>query len=242
MVDSDLLSKSPLFAGLNGQERAEIAGALVLESWPKGCQLLEPTAHSDRFRILVRGRVKVCRSGSGDGREITLWLLGPGDAFDIVSLLDGAPHPVSIRTLDAVDTLSAPVALARQWLERFPAFRLAVHRYVAQKLRELTDLASDLALYDTATRLSHLLLKHFDTARQRGAGGTHLIQDLPQEELAALIGSVRVVMSRTLSELRREGLVDVKDGTLRVTDLKRLLRRVEARIARTRRGKTTARE
>lgn len=221
-----------MFAGIGAQTLDEIANALLLESWPKGCQIPAATGDADRFRIVVRGRVKVTRTNARNGREITLWLLGPGDGFDIVSLLDGAPHAVSMWTLDEVETLSAPVSVVRAWLERFPLLRLALHRYVAQKLRELTDLASDLALHDTLTRLAHLLLRHFDTQQRRPTPALNLIRDLPQEELAALIGSVRVVVSRVLGELKREAIIEVHNGLVRIADLKRLLARAEAQVIR----------
>ena len=231
--NAELLAASPLFAGLNRNTLKEMAGALTLESWPKDFHLQAPDSPTGRFLILVRGRVKITRSNSQTGRELTLWLLGPGDGFDVVTLLDAEPHSVSAWTLDEVQVLSGPVSLFREWIERFPAFRLAIHRYVARQLRELTDLASDLALHDTMTRLARLLLRHFDTPGRGNAARLDLIRDLPQEELATLIGSVRVVVSRLLAELKREAIVELHNGALRVADLKRLLHRAEAQIQRT---------
>ncbi len=238
LQNADLLAASPLFAGLSRNTLKEMASALTLESWPKDFELQAPGSAAERFRILVRGRVKITRSNSQSGRELTLWLLGPGDGFDIVSLLDGQPHAVSARTLDEAQTLSGPIALFQGWIEQFPAFRLAVHRYVARQLRDLTDLAGDLALHDTMTRLAGLLLRHFDTAEKADAAKPNLIRDLPQEELATLIGSVRVVISRLLTELKREAIVELRNGALRVTDLKRLLRRAEAHVHQRALGKT----
>ena len=179
---------------------------------------------TNRFFLVVEGRVKITRSNAHDGHDLTLWLLGPGDGFDIVSLLDGQPHDVSAWALDEVTTLSAPMALWQDWLERFPAFRLAAHRYVARQLREVSDLATDLALHDTATRLAHLLLRNFD------APGPNLLHDLPQSELASMIGSVRIVVSRVLARMKREAIVDLRSGRIQVSDLKRLLLRAERHI------------
>ncbi len=238
LQNADLLAASPLFAGLNRSTLKEMAAALTLESWPKDCELQAPGSVAERFRILVRGRVKITRSNGQSGRELTLWLLGPGDGFDTVSLLDGQPHAVSARTLDEAQTLSGPITLFQGWIEQFPAFRVGVHRYVARQLCDLTDLAGDLALHDTMTRLAGLLLRHFDTAEKTDTARPNLIRDLPQEELATLIGSVRVVISRLLAQLKREAIVELHNGALRVTDLKRLLRRAEAHLNHRAAGKT----
>lgn len=217
----DALKRSPLFVGLSREALREISAALVIQSWPRMRQIVGRSVTTDRFFLVVEGRVKITRSSAHEGRDLTLWLLGPGDGFDIVSLLDGQPHAVSAWALDEVTTLSAPMRLWRDWLERFPPFRLAVHRYIARQLREVSKLASDLALHDTATRLAHLLLRHFD------APEPNLLHDLPQSELASMIGSVRIVVSRVLAQMKREAIVELRGSRIRVTDLKRLLDRAE---------------
>jgi CRP-like cAMP-binding protein len=224
----EVLKQSPLFAGLDRQSIEEIAQALVLERYPKNCDMLPAAQTADRFHVLVHGRVKITRSNAHDGRELTLWLLGPGDGFDIVTLLDGGSHEVSAWTLDEVEALSAPTAAFQEWLERYPLFRLAVHRYTASRLRELIELAGSLALHDTMTRLAHLLLRHFDTARSTSASSLNLIRDLSHEELASLIGTVRVVVNRLLAKLKRESAVEVHKGALRIANLRRLLRHAQA--------------
>jgi CRP-like cAMP-binding protein len=229
----EALSHSPLFRGISQATLKQWAPAFIHESWPKGWQIADSSGHARRFRLIVRGRVKIVRTNADDAREITLWLLGPGDGFDVVSLLDGEHHAVAASALDDVETLAIPLRTLESWLERSAPLRLAMHRYVAHQLRALTDLAGDLALHDTMTRLAGLLLRHVSTAGEAQATRGCQIHDLPQEELASLIGSVRVVVSRLLAELKREGVVDLRGGTLRVLDLRRLLRRAESQIRRT---------
>lgn len=225
MIAVSTIAKSPLLEGVDPEAIRAIAGALTKETWPKGRQIMASAETAATFRLVLDGRVKVVRSSSWDGREITLWLLGPGDGFDIVSLLDGKPHAVTAWALDDVRTLSGPISLWREWLGRYRALDLAAHRYVAERLRDLSELAGDLALHDTSTRVAHLLLRHFD------AKGHNLLHDLPQRELASMIGSVRIVVSRALAQLRRQGVVELRDGTIRVVDLKRLLANAEAELA-----------
>lgn len=225
-------ARSPLFCGVERRALEAIAGAMVAEHWPKHAQIMTPAQTAERFVVIAQGRVKITCSSEDTGRELIVWLLGPGDAFDMVSLLDGEPHQVSAWALDDVRAFSAPVTFVRGWLERSPPFRLAAHRYIAAQLRELTNLASDLALRGTMARLAHLLLRHFNTSTKRPAGpsSVNLIQDLPHEELAYLIGSVRVVVSRLLGQLKREGIVEMQEGAVRTVNLRRLLRRAEQQM------------
>lgn len=229
---------------MSHQALRQIAAALTTERWPERHRIAGPQDTAQRFWVILHGHVKVVRSNS-DGRELTLWLLGPGDGFDCASLLDGRPHAVSAWTAGPVTTVSAPLPRFRRWLELHPPMRLAVHRYVAGKLRELSELASELALHDTCTRLARLLLHHAEPNPARRHARLDPLNDLSQEELASLIGTVRVVVSRSLAQLRREGILADRDGRMRVASLKRLLLRAEGRLeashTRRRAAKTTAR-
>lgn len=222
-----VLARSPIFQDLSPVVLDSMVEALTVESWPRHRTVMTPQQTVDRFYVLVKGRVKVTRQNLRTGREVTLFLLGPGDGFNVVSLLDGRRHEVLAETLDPVEALSGPSHLWTEWLDRYPEFRHAIRNYIDMQMRRLSDLAGDLALHDTMTRLAHLILRYFDGLDPAAAARASLIADLPHEELAHMIGTVRVVVNRLLSELKREGIVDTEGGKLRVLDLEKLLRKAE---------------
>jgi CRP/FNR family transcriptional regulator, cyclic AMP receptor protein len=229
----DAIVNSPLFQGVDQQTVSSIAGSLAEESWSKGQLIMGAADSVESFRLVISGRVKIVRSNSHDGHELTLWLLGPGDGFDIVSLLDGKPHAVTAWAVDNVVTKVAPMSSWHEWLEESRPLQLAAHRYIAGKLREIDELAGDLGLHETSARLAHLLMRHF------GSTQGNLLRDLPQREIASMIGSVRIVVSRLLAEMRRQGVVDLHGGAVRAVDLKRLLASAESALTH---GKVPARQ
>jgi CRP/FNR family cyclic AMP-dependent transcriptional regulator len=218
------IAGSPLLANVDEPTVRAVVGSLTEEFHCKGRQIMGAADSARTFRLIVEGRVRIVRSNRRDGRELTLWLLGPGDGFDVASLLDGEPHAATAWAVDDVRTLVGPMTLWRDRLEESPSLRLAAHRYVGRQLRGLSELAGDLALHDTGARLAHLLLRHF------AAGEDNLLRELPQRELASLIGSVRIVVSRLLAQMQRQGIVELRGGAVRSVDLKRLLARAESHI------------
>jgi CRP-like cAMP-binding protein len=186
---------------------------------------MNPEATCKRFYILLQGRVKVIRQNADTGRELTLFLLGPGDGFNVISLLDGKRHNVIAETLDPVIAVSAPISLWHDWLDRYPSLRDAMRRYIDQQMRRLSELAADLALHDTMARLAHLILRNYEASQANP--GRNLLRGLSHEELAHLIGTVRVVVNRLLRELREEGVIKYQNGEIKVLDLQKLLRRAE---------------
>lgn len=224
------LHTSPLFNGLGEEEICQIINALKPEHWSRHRVVMTPEDTMHRFYLLVKGRVKVVNQNPQTGRVITLFLLGPGDGFNIISLLGSQRHELTVETLDEVEALSAPVEQWLQWIDIYPALHLAMHRYVDSRLHELSELASDLALYDTMTRLVHLILRYFSDSEGSIPHRRNLIKDLPHAELAHMIGTVRVVVNRLLSELRDEGLVNTAGGELHVKNLEKLLLKAERYI------------
>lgn len=222
------LFASPLFAGVAPEVVQTMAGSLAPEYWSGRRLVMGPHETLQRFYVLRTGRVKITRQNLRNGREITLFLLGPGDAFNVVSLLDGRLHDVSAQTLEPVEALSGPVAQWKAWLDSYPALRQAVRRYIYLRLTHLSELACDLALHDTMTRLAHLLLTY--CSDRLTCRNLLLIGDLSHEELAHMIGTVRVVVNRLLAELKREGIVDTDGGRLRVLDLHKLLEKAEEHV------------
>lgn len=217
------LEQTPIFSALESPCLEKIILSCRHETWKRHRQLpVEETWQ--RFHILLSGRVRLSRSNADTGRLITLFLLGPGDPFCLISLLDGKPHDVMLETLDDASLLSLPMGEARQWLHDYPAFNLNLLPYLGEQMNSLAGLATDMALHDTEVRLARLILRHLDSPGDRTP---RLINDLSHETMAEMIGSVRVVVNRQLQHWKQEGIVDVHRGHLEVIALEKLKKRAE---------------
>ncbi|NOZ25928.1 MAG: Crp/Fnr family transcriptional regulator [Nitrospirae bacterium] len=224
----ETLKGSALFSALDEPVMEEMLSSFRAETWHRGATIMDPEGTVQRFYVLTSGRVKVTRSNPATGRELILFLLGPGDGFDVVSLLDNKKHNVSVSALDDIEALSSPLDTIRAWIERHPEFNKSFLPYIGRQMRQVADLASDLALHDTETRLLKLLLQH--TVQSNPHPRLRLIYDRSHEELANMIGSVRTVVNRHLQELKREGIITAWRGHLEISDLHALVRKVREHL------------
>lgn len=187
----------------------------------KGEVLMRPEECLEHFFILLEGRVKISQINFENGKEQILYLLSKGDMYDVVSLLDEKPHENVAMALDDVKLLVFPIELFREWIETKPSFNRLFFPYVAKQLRDVENLATDLSLYDTTTRLVKLIARNIE---QQGDKQTlKLINNLSHDELASLIGTVRKVLNRNLQSLKKEGLIDIKRKEIRIKDSQNLL-------------------
>ena len=188
---------------------------------PKGDTLMRPHECLEHFFIILEGRVKVSQINFETGKEQILYLLTKGDMYDVVTLLDAKEHENVAMALDDVKLLVFPIELFREWVETKPSFNKLFLPYVGKQLRDMENLASDLSLYDTTTRLVKLIARNIE--QEDGKQTLKLINNLSHEELANLIGTVRKVLNRSIQALKKEGLIDIKRKQIYIKDSQNLL-------------------
>ncbi|WP_457593831.1 Crp/Fnr family transcriptional regulator [Hydrogenimonas sp.] len=219
------LKKLEPFEGIDKRLIEEINRLGKIREYKKGSPAMDADDTIKHFYIVLEGRIKVYRYNPANNREQTLYLLGPRDMFDVLTVLDGKRHEVMTEALDDARVLELPIEKVREWIDRYPAFNRAFFPYMARQMRQVEELASDLSLYDTSTRLMKLLLKNIDLSSPAKHLG--LLHNLPHEEIASMIGTVRHVVNRHLQQLKKEGILSIERKKLAVNNVKKMLEKVE---------------
>ena len=175
------------------------------------------------FYFIIEGRIKVYQFNFDTSKEQTITILKKGDMFDVIVLLDNAPHDVMTEAYEDSKALQVPLERVQSWINENREFRSIFFRYVALQMRNLEELATDLSLLDTSSRFIKLLLKNFDPKSAK----LNLIEDLPHEEIASLIGTVRHVVNRHIQELKKDGSLEVERRKLKLKNIANLLERLQ---------------
>jgi CRP/FNR family transcriptional regulator, dissimilatory nitrate respiration regulator len=173
--------------------------------------------------ILVAGRVK-CFRANPEGREQILKIFEqPGDIFCTTSAFSTGSHIVTAEAMSEVSLYVIDVdTMKRVALER-PVVALALVTAAGEQMRSLVSLADDLSLKTATTRVAKLL---WERARAEGGRAGKEIRlrraGLREDEVAALVGTVRVHVSRSLKTLATMGAIRVDRDTIYISDLKAL--------------------
>jgi len=215
------LQKNGLFCGLDDALLGDILSRMHRETWSRKRTVPAEEA-CDQFHIIVSGRLQIMQINEETGRIVTLFLLSPGDAFDTLQLLTNKPCEGIFVAHDDLDLLTLPVGEMREWISDHPDINRSFLPYLGHQMRGLTQLAGDLALHDTETRLAHLIMRHIDSETP-DCHHLKLINDMSHEVLAEMIGSVRAVVNRQLQHWRKQGIVSLDHGHIQVEKLNALL-------------------
>ncbi len=225
---TQVLNSSDLFQYIGETTVLEMLQTFKRETWARRRSVAAQDVQ-DRFHVIMCGRLQMVRINEDTGRMVTLLLLGPGDCFDILQLLNGQPFDGMLEARDELQLLSLPMEEARQWISAHPDFNRAFLAYLGKQMHALASLAGDLALHDTETRLAKLLLRHLDPL-DPGHNKISLINDLSHEAIAEMIGSVRAVVNRQLQHWRKKGIVSLDHGHIHIEKLESLLERTHQHL------------
>lgn len=212
------LNQSSFFKNSSLESLERLLKSMTKEEW-KTKNFKSSLEVGATFYFIVSGTLKVFKSNPETGREHTVFVLSAGDVFDVLSLLDSKPHDVYWEALDRLEVLKIPMNEMRFWINEYPVMHKAILYYLGDRMRQLMDVATDVTLHSTLVRLADLLLKNIN-------GETHqlqLINNLPNDEIASLIGTTRSVVSRHIQELKRCGAISVSRKKINVKNLKILL-------------------
>lgn len=221
-VSPVLVKQVDLFADLP----AKFVKDFQLNEWQVK-DYIDPKILNERFFVLFEGQVEIKQSNPDTGREVTLDMLYAGDCFDLMVLFDEQPHEVIISPVTRVKLISVEMSLMRRWLWTYPEFNRQFMPYLAKKMREKEQQASDLVLCDVSTRLSRIILTHINKNKlyngpKNEAHKFHLVNGLNDETLARMAGSVRQVVNKQLQDLKNKGIIDKKRNQLIIKDLEAL--------------------
>lgn len=198
-VIAETLHKSPFFSGLGEDELAEVASRVHERTFRRGEVILLEGEAPQAVYFIVHGQVRIYRL-SPDGREQVLKRLGPGEAFNLVPVLNGGHNPSSAMAWTDVTVYAIERGYFVQIVRQHPAVAMAVLADLAARLRYMTALVEDLSLRTVGARLAKLLLT-------QAVGEEAAPRRMTQQEMAAQLGTVREVVGRALAELEREGLI-----------------------------------
>jgi CRP-like cAMP-binding protein len=200
----------PFFASLPDVAIAAIAAIAIELHRPAGATLFLEGDPAPGLCVVLNGHVKVSRT-SAAGREQVLTVVRAGSHFNSVPTFDNGPCPADAHTLSESTLLLLPTAALHAVALQHPQVALALLAECGGFLRRLVLLVDDLALHTVQGRLARLLLTQAAAAE---AGSLALTQ----AEMAAHIGTVREMISRTLRTFEALGLIQIDRGAITVLD------------------------
>ena len=209
MDEREVLRTVPIFSELSDEDISSLAHLALRKRYPKDTVVFFENEEGDFFFTILEGRIKVTILGD-DGREVILSVLGPGDFFGEMALLDNEPRSATAIAVEESELLSLHRNDFQTVLNDNRSITSALIRVLSARLRRANHQISTLALLDVYGRVARVIV---DMAREEGKrlrDGRIAFRRATHQEIANRIGTTRETVSRMLKDLERHGLIHVE--------------------------------
>lgn len=202
----EILKSSPVFAGLPARDLQALAASAREQRVRARDYIFSEGDPALWFCIVVSGHVKIFRQSKG-GKEVVLELLGPGEPFGGVAVIERRPYPASAQATEPTTILKIPQEAIIPLADRYPSIIREMALMIGQRLRAAHDSVASLAVDPVDARLAATLLRLAEREGTPGPKGVTLPFHLTRQSLADMAGTTVETAIRVVSRWQRDGLV-----------------------------------
>jgi CRP/FNR family transcriptional regulator, cyclic AMP receptor protein len=213
MVSPAVLKAVPLFASFPEDQLRMLTTVVSRKSVTRSTMVMAAGDATDSLYIVLSGRLKVMMSDA-EGKEVILSILGPGEIFGEMGLIDDEPRSATVVTIEPCELLSLAKRDFKKSLAENFEMCMAVMRGLVKRLREADRKIGSLALLDVYGRVARLLLDMSENVD----GEKVVTKRLPKQDIAKMIGASREMVSRVMKDLQMGGYIEVRGSNIVLRD------------------------
>lgn len=209
---ADFLGTVPLFRELERSALRSFADITREHKYGKGTVIVSEGDPGDALYLVRTGEVKVVLVAE-DGREVILGVLGVGDHFGELSLIDGRPRSAHVIATSTASLLVLRRADFRRQVEQQPQVAWALLMELSRRLRQADGTIGSLVLLDVPGRVARVLVENATPGQP-----ATLIKPMTHQVMAQMIGASRETVSRAMSEFQDKGWISVARRQVTIVD------------------------
>ena len=208
-VQVEFLKSIPYFSGLNLAELDSIRKLIFEKTVGRGEIILFEGESAEALYFVISGVVKVFKT-SADGKEQILYLIRPDESFNDVPVFEG-PNLANAEAMGPVVLYGIRKSDLEGIFRNHPQVALNMLKVLSQRVQHLVSLVEDLSFRNVTSRVAKILLDY-------AGDGTGRRPRLTQQEMAAMAGTVREMVGRSLKVLEEDGSIRLERHRIIITD------------------------
>ena len=201
-VDIEFLKSIPYFAGLDVAELESIKRLVFERTAQRDEFIFQEGELAQALYFVVSGVAKTFKT-SAEGKEQILRIIRPGESFNDVAVFDGGPNVASAAAMAPVVLYGINKTDVGVIIRDHPQVAANVARVLAERVRHFTSLVEDLSFRNVLSRVAKLLLEYAGNGRKAER------PRLTQQEMAAMVGTAREIVGRSLRALEEKGAIRI---------------------------------
>lgn len=213
-VEVAFLRSTPYFSRLSPDELDSVKELVFEKNVERGDIIALEGEPAEALYFVASSAVKLFRT-SLDGKEQVLKIVRPGDSFNDVPIFDGGPNLTSAQAMGPVSLYGILKHDLNVFLQDHPRIAINIVNVLAAQVRHLVSLVEDLSFRPVVGRVAKTLLEY-------AGDGAGLGKRLTQQDMAAIVGTAREVVSRSLRTLESDGVIRADRHRIVIKDMEAL--------------------
>lgn len=209
-IQTDFLKRTSYFPDLDLADLNSIAKFFFEKKAERGEMFLLEGESDGVLYFVASGAVKVLKT-SADGKEQILNIARPGDSLNDAAVFDGSPNPTAAQAMGPVILYGIRKDNLETIIREHQKIALNAIKVLASRVRHLLSLVEDLSFKHVIGRVAGILLKYAGDGAGTG-------QRLTQQDMAAMAGTVREIVGRSLRTLENEGAIRLDHHRIVITN------------------------
>ncbi len=198
----------PIFSGFNNEEITRVSSLIVRRNYKKGEMIIMEGSRLESLIIINSGRVKAYRNTS-EGKEQILYIFSEGDFFGEKNLLLNREATYNAEALEDTGICTINKKSFQELMREYPELSFKVMEELCSRLIRLENTIESMGTKNVESRLNYVLLEFADKYGRSDPKGIIVELPMSREGIANYIGLTRETVSRKMSLLQDEGIIEM---------------------------------
>ena len=206
-VDATLVAHLPTFAGLSGEELAEVLREARSVRYPRNSEIFSQGDDAHSFFLLLNGHVRASKT-TPTGEQVVMRYVAPGEIFGVAPAMGLKQYPATATAADESVVLIWPSAAWPRLVAKFPALATNTLQAVGSRLQESFTRVVEMSTEQVEQRVAHTLVRLAKHSGRKVDGGLEIDFPISRQDIAQMTGTTLHTVSRILSGWEQAGLIE----------------------------------
>jgi len=221
-----VLANFTLFHELTDLELTNVANIAIARDWKKQSHVFLQGDPLQNVYFIYDGKIKIYKSDV-NGKEQIVAIAKKGEMFPHVGFFRKGDYPAYAEVLEPSTLIAVPISKFESVLIDNPELCIKVFKVLGEKIVDLQDRLEEQILNNTYEQIIKLLIRLAQKHGIEQEDGTILLKsEFTNKDLANMIGTTRETISRTLTKMKKDELIEVDDRGNMIVDVKILMEEI----------------
>jgi CRP/FNR family transcriptional regulator, cyclic AMP receptor protein len=221
-----VLSVFTLFRELNDFEITKISDIAIAREWKKHSHVFHQGDPLENVYFIYDGKIKIYKSDI-NGKEQIVAIAKKGEMFPHVGFFRKGEYPAYAEVLEPSTLIAVPISKFEAVLIENPELCIKVFRVLGEKIVDLQNRLEEQILNNTYEQIIKLLIRLAQKHGNEQEDGSILLKsEFTNKDLANMIGTTRETISRTLTKMKKDELIEVDEDGNMIVDVNILMEEI----------------